>query len=67
MKKVNLDAFKMSKAQMNDVNGGKQLKCVIYDPETNEAFEVPIESGVSLDDAVIILNETYGSWAEIAC
>ena len=67
MKQVNLDAFKMSKAQMNDVNGGKQLKCVIYDHETNEAFEVPIESGVSLDDAVIILNETYGSWAEIAC
>ena len=29
MEKVNLDAFKMSKAQMNNVNGGRQIKCNI--------------------------------------
>lgn len=29
MKKVNLDAFKMSKAQMNMVNGGKVRKMYV--------------------------------------
>lgn len=33
MNKTNLEMFKMSKAQMNNVNGGRKIKCVVLDVE----------------------------------
>ena len=34
MNKTNLEMFKMSKAQMNNVNGGRKIKCVVLDVES---------------------------------
>lgn len=66
MKKVNLDAFKMSKAQMSSVNGGQRFVCTITDGSGWKHSEV-VESRVSQDDAVDILNEAYGDWAFVTC
>lgn len=67
MKKKNLDAFMMSKAQMNDVNGGRIIKCRVLDLETLEEQDVELESGTNVDKAVEVLNEAYGDWAFITC
>ena len=64
--KKNLEMFKMNKTQMNDVNGGQRFVCTITDGSGWEHSEV-VESGVSQDDAVDILNEAYGDWAFVTC
>jgi len=62
----NLEMFKMSKAQMNKVSGGKSIKCMVSDLETGEMSVVTLESGVSADQATQILNETY-NWRNYNC
>ena len=67
MNKTNLEMFKMSKAQMNNVNGGRKIKCVVLDVESGRSKEIVMESAVSVDDAVEVLNDAYGDWAFITC
>jgi hypothetical protein len=67
MNKTNLKIFKMSKAQMNNVSGGKKIKCVVLDVESGWSQEIVMDSAVSVDDAVGVLNDAYGDWAFITC
>lgn len=67
MSKTNLEMFKMSKAQMNNVNGGRKIKCRVLDTKTGQESEVVLESAVDVDTAVDVLNEAYGEWAFITC
>ena len=46
MHKTNLDAFKMSKAQMNDVNGGKVRKCTWYNYATGKSGTIYVAEEV---------------------
>ena len=66
MNKTNLEMFKMSKAQMNNVNGGKQFICTLTDTDTGEEYPEVYESAVSQEEAVDILSETY-DWAFVTC
>lgn len=40
MNKANLEMFKMSKAQMNNVNGGRVVKCTWYNSQTGKSGAV---------------------------
>ena len=51
--------FKMSKAQMNNVNGGRKIKCVVLDVESGWSKEIVMESAVSVDDAVSVALVTH--------
>ena len=62
MNKTNLEIFKMSKAQMNNVNGGRMIKCNVLDIDSGYSVEVELESGTNVDNAVAALNDAYGDW-----
>ena len=52
----------MSKAQMNNVNGGRIIKCNVLDIDSGYSVEVELESGTNVDNAVAALNDAYGDW-----
>ena len=66
MNKTNLEMFKMSKTQMNNVNGGKKYKCTFLDTESGIEWNQVMESAVSWEELGDKLNDTY-SWAFVTC
>lgn len=60
MNKTSLEMFKMSKAQMNNVNGGRVVKCSWYNYETGKSGTVYVAEVVkdeSRESVTIRMNE----------
>ena len=67
MNKTNLEMFKMSKAQMNKVNGG--MRCAITDREFGGTIFMDFEvaDGISTHDAIMTVASEFGPGFTIVC
>ena len=66
MNKTNLEAFKMSKAQMNNVNGGK-TRCVSYDRDADKMMHYEFDDREVADAREEVIALESGKRVNVAC